>query len=102
MSHYSEIMKKKSWLQKLKKMLMHIPNYKLNRIIGRTALLMSFLLHIRLKHMLKKTEFPVFHHLTMKNDTVFQFFQQKQKTGTFSSKSSNCNNSVVYTPKGFK
>ena len=41
-----------------------------------TGLLMSFLLHIRLKHMLKKTEFPVFHHLTMKNDTVFQFFQQ--------------------------
>ena len=36
MSHYSEIMKKKSWLQKLKKMLMHIPNYKLNRIIDKT------------------------------------------------------------------
>ena len=48
-----------------------------------TGLLMSFLLHIRLKHMLKKTEFPVFHHLTMKNDTVFQFFQQNKKLALF-------------------
>ena len=76
-------------VSKVKTKLIHIPNYKLSRIIDEPTGSTS----------LKDLEIPVFQHLIMKNDIVFQFFQQKQKNGTFPSKSSissNCNNPVTY------
>ena len=41
---------------------------------------------------LKNPKNPVFQHFIMKNDMIFQLFQQKQKNGSFSAKSSNFNN----------
>ena len=79
-------------------MLIHIPNYKLNRIKYKTYRPFNVLLKTDKTYSssLKNPGIPVFQHLIMKNDNVFfQFVQQKLKNGSFSSKSSNCNNTAM-------
>ena len=83
------------------KLLIHIPNCKLNRIIDRTYRPFNVFPRTNKTYStsLKNPEIPVFQQFIMKNDIVFQFFQQKLKNGSFSSKSrisSNCNNPGIY------
>ena len=63
------------------KLLIHIPNYKLNRIIDRTYRPFNVFPRSGKTYnaSLKNAEIPVFQHLIMKNDIVLQFFQQKLK-----------------------
>ena len=67
------------------KLLIHIPNYKLNRIIDGTY--RPFKVFPRADKTysasLKNPEIPVFQHLILKNDIVFQFFLQKLKKWLF-------------------
>ena len=80
-SHCSEIIKKIIVVSKVKTKLIHIPNYKLNRIIDRTQRPLNVFLRSdnTFSTSLKIPEIPVFQHLIIKNDIVFQFFQQKLK-----------------------
>ena len=93
-SHCSEIIKNIIVVSKVKtELLINIPKYKLNRIINRTY--RPFNVFPRSDQTyntsLKNPEIPVFQHLIVENDI---FFQQKLKNGSFSRKSSMCNNPV--------
>ena len=69
-------------------------NYKLCRIIDKTYWPSHVLPRSDKTYStsLKNPKIPVFQHLIMKNDIVFQLFQQKLKNGYFFSKSSKSNN----------